>query len=168
MQDISWKGGIDMNGEAALNFSDLWLWLIFVGAGLFFILLELLLGIDTGLDMVFIGTAFLIGGLITWPFKLWGVTIIITAVICVLYVFLGRKYVHKWIAVKPEKTNIDTVIGSSGIVLKDIKRNTVGRVKVGNENWRAKADEVIHEGDEIVVTGVAGATLTVKKYEGGK
>ncbi|HEY94457.1 MAG TPA: NfeD family protein [Dehalococcoidia bacterium] len=157
-----------MNGEGVLNFSDLWLWLIFVGAGLFFILLELLLGIDTGLDMVFVGTAFLIGGLISWPFKLWGVTVIITAVICILYVFLGRKYVHKWTAVELEKTNIDAVIGSTGIVLTDIKQRNVGRVKVRNENWRAKADEDNPEGHEIVVTGVAGATLTVKKYEGGE
>lgn len=156
-----------MNGEEVLNFSDLWLWVIFIGAGLFFILLELFLGIDTGLDLVFIGTAFLISGLITWPFKLWGVTVIVTAVICVIYVFLGRKYVHKWTAVKLEKTNIDAVIGSSGIVLKDIKRNTVGRVKVGNERWRAKAEEDITEGNEITVTGVTGTTLTVKKYEGG-
>ncbi|MFC1948228.1 NfeD family protein [Chloroflexota bacterium] len=156
-----------MNGEEVLNFSDLWLWVIFVGAGLFFILLELFLGIDTGLDLVFIGTAFLISGLITWPFKLWGVTVIVTAVICVIYVFLGRKYVHKWTAVKLEKTNIDAVIGSNGIVLKDIKRNTVGRVKVGNERWRAKAEEDITEGNEIVVTGITGTTLKVEKYEGG-
>lgn len=157
-----------MNGEAAMNFSDLWLWLIFVGAGLVFILLELLLGIDTGLDMVFVGSAFLIGGLITWPFKLWGVTVIVTAVICVIYVFLGRKYVHKWTAVKLEKTNIDAVIGSTGIVLKDIRRNTVGRVKVGNERWRAKAEEDITEGNEITVISVTGTTLRVKKSEGGK
>lgn len=156
-----------MNGEAALNFSDLWLWLIFIGVGLVFILLELLLGVDTGLDMVFIGTAFLIGGLISWPFKLWGVTVIVTVIICIAYVFLGRKYVHKWTAVKLEKTNIDAVIGSNGIVLKDIAKHSVGRVKVGNERWRAKAEEDIPEGNEIVVTGVTGATLTVKKYEGG-
>ncbi len=156
-----------MDGETVLSFSDLWLWLIFVGAGLLFILLELLVGIDTGLDLVFIGTAFIIGGLITWPFKLWVVTLIVTAVICVLYVFLGRKYVHKWTAVRLEKTNIDAVIGSSGIVLQDIKRHDVGRVKVGNERWRAKSEEDISEGDEIIVTGVTGATLTVEKYEGG-
>ena len=157
-----------MNGEAAMNLSDSWLWLIFIGAGLFFILLELLVGVDTGLDMVFIGTAFLIGGLISWPFKLWGVTVIVTAVICIAYIFIGRKYVHKWTAVKLEKTNIDAVIGSTGIVLTDIKQRRVGRVKVGNENWRAKAEEDIPEGKEIVVTGVVGATLTVKKYEGGE
>ena len=156
-----------MNGEGVLNFSDLWLWLIFVGAGLLFILLELLVGIDTGLDMVFIGTALLIGGLISWPFKLWGVTVSITVIICIAYVFIGRRYVHRWTAVNLEKTNIDAVIGSTGIVLTDIKERNVGRVKVGNENWRAKAEEDISEGNEIVVTGVVGATLTVKKYEGG-
>lgn len=157
-----------MNGEGVLNFSDLWLWLIFVGAGLLFILLELLLGIDTGLDMVFIGTALLIGGLISWPFKLWGVTVSITVIICIAYVFIGRRYVHKWTAVRLEKTNIDAVIGSTGIVLTDIKERNVGRVKVGNENWRAKAEEDIAEGNEIIVTGVTGATLQVEKYEGGK
>jgi membrane protein implicated in regulation of membrane protease activity len=156
-----------MNGEGVLNFSDLWLWLIFVGAGLLFILLELLVGIDTGLDMVFIGTAFLIGGLISWPFKLWGVTVSITVIICIAYVFIGRRYVHRWTAVNLAKTNIDAIIGSTGIVLTDIKERNVGRVKVGNENWRAKAEEDIPEGNEIVVTGVVGATLTVKKYEGG-
>lgn len=156
-----------MNGEGVLNFSDLWIWLVFIGVGLVFILLELIVGLDTGLDLVFIGTAFLIGGLISWPFKLWGVTVIVTAIICVAYIFIGRKYVHKWTAVKLEKTNIDAVIGSSGIVLKDIKRNTIGRVKVGNERWRAKAEEDITEGNEITVTGVTGTTLTVEKYEGG-
>lgn len=156
-----------MNGEATLNFSDSWLWMIFVGVGLLLILLELFIGLDTGLDLVFVGTAFLIGGLLSWPFKFWAVTLIVTAVICVLYVFLGRKYVHKRIAVKLEKMNIDAVIGSTGIVLTDIKPRNVGRVKVGNENWRAKANEAIPEGTEIEVTGVTGATLTVKKYEGG-
>ncbi|UCD08539.1 MAG: NfeD family protein [Dehalococcoidales bacterium] len=156
-----------MNGEVTMTFSDSWLWLIFVGVGLLLILMELFLGLDTGLDMVFIGTAFLIGGLISWPFNLWAVTLIITAVICVLYVVLGRRYVHKRIAVKLEKMNVDAVIGSSGVVLQEIKRHTVGRVQVGNERWRAKAEEDIPEGNEIVVTGVTGATLTVKKYEGG-
>lgn len=156
-----------MNGEGVLNFSDLWLWLIFVGVGLVFILLELLLGIDTGLDLVFVGTAFLIGGLISWPFKLWGVTVIVTVIICIAYVFIGRRYVQKWTAVKLEKTNVDAFIGSTGIVLTDIKPHNVGRVKVRNETWRAKAEEDIAEGNEIIVTGVSGATLTVKKYEGG-
>lgn len=155
-----------MNGEV-LGFTDLWLWLIFVGAGLLFVMLELLIGVETGLDLVFIGTAFIIGGLVTWPFKSWAATLIVTAVICVAYVFLGRRYIHRWTAVKAEKTNIDAIIGKKGIVLKNIMQNDVGRVKVGNERWRAKAEENINEGSEIVVISVSGTTLKVEKSEGG-
>ena len=52
--------------------------------------------------------------------------------------------------------------------LKDIARNIDGLVKVGNEQWRARAEEDIKEGDEIVVTGVSGVTLIVEETEGGK
>jgi len=52
-------------------------------------------------------------------------------------------------------------------VLKNIAKNFDGRVKVGNERWRARAEEDIKEGDEIVVTSVSGATLIVEKTKGG-
>ena len=153
-----------MNGET-LVFANNWLWLIFVGVGLLFVLLELIVGIETGLDLVFIGSAFILGGLVTLPFKSWVVSLIVVAVICVAYVFLGRRYVHSRLAVKTERTNIDAIIGRKGIVLKNITANTDGRVRVGNERWRARAEEDIGEGDEIVVTSVSGTTLTVEKSD---
>lgn len=156
-----------MNGEAVLSFADQWMWLIFIGLGLLFALLELLAGVDTSLDLVFIGSAFIIGGLVTWAFKIWPATVIVTALICVAYVFVGRRYIHRRIAVKLEKTNIDAVIGSTGIVIESIARNGRGRVGIGNEKWRAMAGEDIPEGTEIMVTGVTGATLTVEKTLGG-
>jgi len=150
-----------------MEFSDLWLWLIFVIAGLLLVLLELIVGVETGLDLVFIGSAFIIGGLVTWPFELWVLTLVVTSVICVAYVVLGRRYVHRWMAVRKVKTNIDTIIGQQGIVLKDIKKNFDGRVRVGNEQWRARAEEDIEQGEEITVTSVSGVTLIVNKIEGG-
>ena len=156
-----------MNGEVALGFTDLWLWLIFVGAGLMLVLLELVVGIETGLDMAFIGSVLIIGGLVTWPFNKWLITLIVTSVICVAYVAIGRRYIHGRIAVGKAKTNIDAIIGQNGIVLKSIARNFDGRVRVGNVRWRARAEEDIKEGDEIVVTGVSGSTLIVEKTEGG-
>jgi membrane protein implicated in regulation of membrane protease activity len=154
-----------MNGEVALGFADTWLWLIFVGVGLFFVLLELILGVETGLDLVFIGSAFILGGLVTWPANNWVLSLIIVAVICIAYVFLGRRYIHGRLAIKAEKTNIDAIIGRRGIVLKNIAANADGRIRIGNERWRARAEEAIGEGDEIIVTGVSGTTLTVKKSE---
>ncbi len=149
------------------TFPDSWLWLIFVIAGLFFILLELIVGVETGLDLVFIGSAFIIGGLVTWPFHSWVLTVIVTSIICVAYVALGRRYAHRWTLVRKAKTNIDAIIGRQGIVLKSIAKNVDGLVKVGYEQWRARAEEDIEEGDEIVVTSVSGVTLIVEKIKGG-
>ncbi len=149
------------------GFLDLWLWLVFVIVGLLLILLELIVGVETGLDLVFIGSVFILGGLVTWPFHSWLLTVIITSVICIAYMALGRRYVHRWTAVSKAKTNIDAIIGRQGIVLRSIARNVDGLVKVGNEQWRARAEEDIEKGDEIVVTAVSGVTLIVEKIKGG-
>jgi len=156
------------NGLIEVAFFDSWAWLIFIGVGLAMVLLELIIGIETGLDLVFIGTAFILGGLITLSMDSWVWTAIVIGVICVIYVAAGRRYVHKRMAVAKEKTNIDTIIGKRGIVQKDIDRSNDGLVKVGYEEWRARAEEDIKEGEEITVTGISGVTLTVKKTEGGK
>jgi inner membrane protein len=147
-------------------FSDLWLWLIFVGIGLLLILLELMVGVDTGLDLVFLGSAFIIGGLVTLPFHAWALTLIVTLLICIAYIALGRRYVHRWTLTRKEKTNVDAIIGKKGIVLQSITENVDGRVKVGNEEWKARAAEEIEKGMEIVVTGISGVTLNVEKTKG--
>jgi len=150
-----------------MEFSDLWLWLIFVIIGLLLVLLELIVGVEAGLDLVFIGSAFTIGGLATWPFENWMLTLVVTSLICIAYVVLGRRYVHRRTAVKKSRTNIDAIIGKQGIVLKSISKSTDGRVRVGNEQWRARADEEIKQGEVIVVNSISGITLIVEKTEGG-
>ncbi len=149
-----------------LVFTD-WLWLVFVIVGLLFVLLELIVGVETGFDLVFVGSAFILGGLVTWPFHSWLLTIIVTSLICVAYVALGRRYVHRWTMVSKAKTNIDAIIGRQGIVLRSIAKNVDGLVKVGNEQWRARAEGDIKEGDEIIVIRVSGVTLIVEKIKGG-
>jgi inner membrane protein len=147
---------------------DLWVWLVFIGIGLLLILLELIVGVETGLDLVFLGSAFIIGGLITWPFQSWILTLIITLVICLAYLFLGRRYVHRLTATRKVKTNIDVIIGRKGVVLQNLAPNSSGLVKVGNEEWRAKAEENIEKGEVVEVTAINGVTLTVEKDKGGK
>ena len=90
-----------------------------------------------------------------------------SGIICVIYVFVGRRYIHQRVAVKTEKTNIDTIIGKRGFVTQDISQKKYGVVKVGMEEWRAKADEDIKKGEEITVTEISGVTLNVKRVEGG-
>jgi membrane protein implicated in regulation of membrane protease activity len=151
-----------------IGFADSWSWLIFVAIGLLLVMLELIIGVETGFDLVFVGTAFIIGGLVAWPFHSWVFTLIVTCVICLGYVFIGRRYVHRWKTVPQAKTNIDTIIGKTGIVLHPIAPNADGVVKVENEEWRARATENIGDGLEVVVTDITGVTLIVAKIEGGK
>ena len=150
-----------------MEFYDSWIWLGFVIIGLIMVLAELILGVDTGLDLVFLGSAFIIGGLATWPFHSWWLTLIVTSVICVLYVVLGRQYVHRWTASKATVTNIDAIIGKTGTVLSDIRANDYGLVRLGGEEWRASAAEDIPAGSVVKVVEVQGVTLKVVKSEGG-
>lgn len=145
------------------GFPDLWLWLIFAIVGLLFAFVELVLNVQTGFDLVFIGSAFIIGGLVTYPAHSWLVTATVTSVICVAYLAIGRSYVHRWSQVKKTRTNIDAIIGRRGIVLRSIARNVDGLVKVGNEQWKATSEEDIKKGTEVNVNGVRGATITVGK-----
>jgi membrane protein implicated in regulation of membrane protease activity len=160
--------GMDGSAGIGLIFFDSWAWLIFVGAGLVLMILELFVGIDTGLDMVFIGTALVLGGLITLAIHSWVWTALVSGIICLIYVLVGRRYIHRRTAVAATRTNIDLVIGKSGIVREEIRRGQDGLVKVGNEEWRARSEEDIKAGEEIIVTGVTGVTLSVKTKEGGQ
>jgi inner membrane protein len=148
-------------------FTNEWFWLIFIIIGMIMVLMELIVGVDTGLDLVFLGSAFILGGLITWAFHSWVLTLVVTCVICIAYIAVGRRYIHRWTATKKTKTNVDVMIGQKGIVIKSITPIADGRVRVRNEEWKARAEGDINEGEEIVVTAVSGVTLSVEKTEGG-
>jgi membrane protein implicated in regulation of membrane protease activity len=98
----------------------------------------------------------------------WVWSAVVTGIICVLYVAIGRRYVHRRIAASYSKTNIDTIVGKTGIVQKDIEPGKHGLVRVENEEWRARAEGSIKEGETVTVTGIKGVTIAVKKTEGSK
>ena len=148
-----------------LIFSDEWFWLVIIVIGLLLVLLELVVGVETGLDLVFIGSAFVIGGLTTWPFSSWVLTLIVTSIVCIGYIAIGRRYIHRRTAVRQYQTNVDAIIGRVGVVLKPISRNVDGIVKIDNEEWKARADVDINPGEDITVLEIKGVTLIVEKFE---
>jgi membrane protein implicated in regulation of membrane protease activity len=140
---------------------------IFASIGLLLIILEMA-GLDMEFDLIIIGSAFAIGGLLAWPFHNWIAAVVIICVLLAVYIAVGRAYVHRrWLAHKGEKTNIDAIIGEKVLVQKAITPDEEGRVKVGYEEWRARADEDIAEGEHVEIVSISGITLNVKKIEGG-
>jgi membrane protein implicated in regulation of membrane protease activity len=147
---------------------DSWMWLVFIGIGLLMVLLGLLFPVVSGIDYVFLGSAFLIGGLITCPFHSWIITLIVTIIIQIIYLATGRKYFQSGMATNLEKTNVDKIFGKKGIALQALKPGIDGFVELGHIEWSARSKECIEKGDTIVVSAVRGTTLCVKKFEGEK
>ena len=72
-----------------------------------------------------------------------------------------RPLVRKYITPKVTKTNIDSVIGSTGLVTAPVDNLTAsGRVKLGGMEWSARSST----GESIPV----GAKVTVDRIEGVK
>ena len=150
-----------------MEFADQWLWLIFVAAGLVMVLTEFLGGGFSGFELVIIGSVFIVGGLVASPFDSWPVAVIVTSMLCFAYIAIGRRYLLRWTQTRKAKTNIDTIIGAKGIVVKEITKYTPGRIQVSGVRWRATSDDEIEKGQEVTVLEIRGTTLIVQKTEGG-
>jgi membrane protein implicated in regulation of membrane protease activity len=144
-----------------------WNWmLILAGAGL--VLFEVALGGFAGLDLVLIGSAFLIGGALGLVFADLYLGMIVAGVLCAVYILIGRRWVRKKLHLgTPEvKSNADAVLGERGMVIAPIAAHQAGRVRVGAEEWRAVlapgAAGPFEAGAEITVAGVDGVTLQVR------
>ena len=149
-------------------FANEWLWLIFVGIGCLLIIGELLAGIDTGFDFVFVGLAFVLAGVIGLIVGPWEVSVIALSVAAVGYFLAGRRYIKRWAWTRGTKTNVDAIIGRPALVVKPIGKFDRGRVMIDGVLWRAGANEDIEEGAEVTIEGVRGSTLIVSRQGGGQ
>ena len=149
-------------------FANEWMWLIFVIVGLVLVIAEVLGGVDTGFDLASIGVAFVVGGLIGTAFSTWPATVVAFSVVSIAYIAIGRRYIKNWAQTRETKTNVDTLMGRTGLVVKPIGKYERGRIKIDGMVWRASADEDIDEGTEVTITAVHGSTLIVGRQGGGQ
>jgi membrane-bound serine protease (ClpP class) len=64
------------------------------------------------------------------------------------------------------KTGKEGLVGERGVARSDVPVGGEGKVLVHGELWKAKSEESIGRGEKVVVTGVDGLVLIVKKKEG--
>ncbi len=136
---------------------------IFVVIGLLMILAELILGIQTGFDLLLIGSIMVISGfagILTGSELL---MLVMAIGLSVLYIAVGRKRIRQKITSAPKKTNIDRLVGSTATVERGINPDTAGIVRVDDEKWRASAEEVLYEGDTVTIEAIEGVTVIVRK-----
>lgn len=143
-----------------------WYWLAF---GIVLMLVEVLV---PGVLFLWLGAAAIVTGLLLLavPGMSWEIQLVVFAVLSVVSVFVGRRYVYS----NPEPTDHPTLnrrgenfVGQQ-YALDGATSGGQGRVKIGDSLWavavRPQGTELSADA-RVTVTGVDGSTLTVEAVE---
>jgi len=129
---------------------------ILVILGVICVIAELALGVMTGFDLALVGASLVAGGI---------VGLLSTGILALLYFGLFRNWLKAKLQVKHQPSNVDAVIGRTGVVTKRIAPRDCGLVKIGSEEWRAELAQqdgaALEPGAAIKVLSVEGVTLRV-------
>lgn len=110
---------------------------------------------------------FIISGIVTLVISVFTDNIVIQStffvLLGVLLLFTTRPIFKRLLNTKEEKTNLDRVIGATGVVTEEIKKNHIGEVQVMGKRWSAISDHKINVGEEVIVEKIEGVKLIVRK-----
>ena len=135
-------------------------WLV---AAAVFVVIEIM---TMGLTTIWFAGGALVGAVMAAvSLPLWS-QIIAFAVISVILLILTRPWALKYVNNRTIKTNVDSLIGQTGLVTQDIDNlNAKGQVKVRGQIWTARSisDEVkLHEGQKVSIESISGVKVIVK------
>jgi len=140
-------------------------WLLVIGGGIC-IIAELALGAVTGFDLALLGVAVSAGGTLGLVFGSTMVGIFSAGALALIYLAFLRRLLRLRLTVKNQSSNVDALVGHTGVVTARIAPHSAGRVKVGDEIWRAELVEPQapprNPGDTITIEGIEGVTLRVR------
>lgn len=109
---------------------------------------------------------FAAGALVTFVISLFGppfwVQIVVFMLITVLSLIFLFPLAKKKLKIGKEKTNVDGIIGKTGVVTKEIVFNQIGHVDISGVIWSAKSEEDISVGKTVEVLKVEGNKVIVK------
>lgn len=97
------------------------------------------------------------------------VQIIVFLLSSIILLVLTRPLAVKFFNKERQKTNAESLIGQKAVVLERIDTlHGTGRAEVNGMEWSAKTDEsgeIIEAGEVVVIEGIQGVKLIVKKEE---
>ena len=111
---------------------------------------------------------FVVSGVLAMITSLFTDNIIIQArifiIFGIIFMLLTKKIVKKIIPNK-EKTNLDRIIGMTGIVISKITKNKPGEVKVDGKVWTATSNMTINENEPVKILEINSTKLKVEKVK---
>jgi membrane protein implicated in regulation of membrane protease activity len=90
---------------------------------------------------------------------------IVFVIVTAILLLLTRPAMKKYMKTNEIKTNVDAIIGKTGVVVKTVTLDLPGRVKIGSMDWSAVSKENIEIGKHVKVLDVEGNKLIVESME---
>ena len=134
---------------------------------LFWLVIVIILGIIELITVNLVSIWFIASGIITLISSLFIDNIVIEfaifVILGIIFMLLTKPFINN---IKPNvKTNLDRIVGMTGIVTEEINKNKNGEVKVDGKLWTAYSDKKIKVGSTIVVLSINSVKLEVKEIE---
>lgn len=94
------------------------------------------------------------------------VQVIVFLVVSIALIAATRPLARKRLNAKTEKTNVDAIIGTEGIVEEKISQYKTGQVRADGKVWTATCEAgEIKKGAVVVIKSIKGVTLMVEEKE---
>lgn len=88
---------------------------------------------------------------------------LVFGILGIILLLTTRKSLKRIFDTEQVRTNADRVIGMTGVVTEEIKKNIVGEVKVDGKKWSAISESTIKVDEEVIIEKIDGVKLVVKK-----
>jgi membrane protein implicated in regulation of membrane protease activity len=135
--------------------------------GALMVLLEVVLGAISGFDLLLLGSAVLLGGVIGLVTGSAAVGVATAGILALLYLFVGRRRVRGRLNRPSIPSNTDALLGRNVRVVERITADHPGRVKFEGEEWRAHVEGPLHDpiepGETVRVSRIDGVTMFVAR-----
>lgn len=83
----------------------------------------------------------------------------------ILLLLLTKPFVKKMKKREEVPTNLDMVVGKTGVVTEKIEKDGIGEVKVLGKKWSAYSDKEVEENSKVKVLSINGVKLKVEKIK---
>ena len=112
---------------------------------------------------------FIISGLVAFLLSFvnvsYNVQFCVFAILGIVLLVTTKKWLQSKIDSKKVRTNLDRVIGMTGIVTEEISKKENGEVKVDGKRWTAVSDHKLKVGDTVKILDINGVKLIVEKED---
>jgi membrane protein implicated in regulation of membrane protease activity len=91
--------------------------------------------------------------------------VIVFGVITIFFIIFTRPLVLKFFKTNEVKSNVDALIGRTGVVTMEIAPPQAGQVNLQGQIWTARSKQKVGQDASVVIRSVEGVTLYVDPVE---